>query len=358
MAETIGRSFDTLNDRIKSFNKELKTSTQETRALDRAIRLDPSNVELVTQKYESLGNQLNLTRQKSEALAQQKTALAQDLESGVIKTTAEYEKELEKIEKQAKLTGIQLKGLEGAVKQKDAAISRAKVGVGGMTKSLMDASRAATNMTIMMGGMTQATAMFGMTSEHSGNQTARSMQTAMRGVQAFTSILPMLQVSMSTTASKFQKATVAATMFGGALMMGINLAANWNEMSTIERILGTLTTAFFIAATAVTVFKAALTLGKGVPKIIAGIAAGTAAVAAAGAAVGVGIGSSRSAARSASVPSVADYGASYADTVGGNNYYNNTSTGNVTFNVYNPANYEDFVQEVNNRFLQGRLLQG
>ena len=68
---------------------------------------------------------------------------------------------------------------------------------------------------------------------------------------------------------------------GAALALGLNLIADWKNMSTIEKILKSLAMAALIAAGAVAVFHASWSLGIAIGAIAAGIVAAVAAVKAA-----------------------------------------------------------------------------
>lgn len=68
---------------------------------------------------------------------------------------------------------------------------------------------------------------------------------------------------------------------GGALMLGLNLIGDWKQMSTVEKILKSLTLAALVAAGAVAVFHASWSLGLAIGAIAAGIVAAIGAVKAA-----------------------------------------------------------------------------
>lgn len=66
--------------------------------------------------------------------------------------------------------------------------------------------------------------------------------------------------------------------FAGALALGVNLIADWKQMSTVEKILKSLALAFLVAAGAITVFHASWSLGLAIGAITAGVVAGIAAI--------------------------------------------------------------------------------
>lgn len=66
--------------------------------------------------------------------------------------------------------------------------------------------------------------------------------------------------------------------FAGALTLGVNLIADWKQMSTVEKILKSLALAALVAAGAITVFHASWSLGLAIGAITAGVVAGIATI--------------------------------------------------------------------------------
>lgn len=91
------------------------------------------------------------------------------------------------------------------------------------------------------------------------------------GVSALIKLLKSLHGVQLKTAAGF--AAIA-----GAAALGIDIIANWKNMSTVEKILKTLAMAALVAAAAMTVFHASWSVGVAVGAIAAGIAAGLAAI--------------------------------------------------------------------------------
>ncbi len=91
------------------------------------------------------------------------------------------------------------------------------------------------------------------------------------GVSALIKLLKSLHGAQLKTAAGF--AAIA-----GAAALGIDIIANWKNMSTVEKILKTLAMAALVAAAAMAVFHASWSVGVAVGAIAAGIAAGLAAI--------------------------------------------------------------------------------
>lgn len=92
---TIGRSFDILDKKIKTYNSSLRTSQNELKKLDKAIQLDTGNIDLVKKKFELLPNVLEDIQAKTEALRTKQKALNDDLEAGKISNSV-YKNQMEK----------------------------------------------------------------------------------------------------------------------------------------------------------------------------------------------------------------------------------------------------------------------
>ena len=64
----IGRSFDELDQKVKSFNESIKTTQGELKEVDRQLKLNPGSVDTIRQKYQLLSTKLQTTTAKIVAL--------------------------------------------------------------------------------------------------------------------------------------------------------------------------------------------------------------------------------------------------------------------------------------------------
>lgn len=114
---------------------------------------------------------------------------------------------------------------------------------------------------------------------------------ALSPVLKFTSLLIGTIPKLIGLLQKLHAATLSTklgfTALAGAMLLSIDLIADWKNMSTIEKILKALAVAALVAAAAVTVFQASWSLGIAVGAITAGVVAGIAAIKAAGEEIGV-----------------------------------------------------------------------
>lgn len=88
------------------------------------------------------------------------------------------------------------------------------------------------------------------------------------------------------TASIATAAGIASLV--GAMALGVDLIVNWQQMSTLEKVLKSLAVAALVAAAAMTVFHASWSLGIAVGAIAAAVVAGIAAINAASNELGLG----------------------------------------------------------------------
>lgn len=114
----IGGNTTQLNKAISATNREIKGTQKELNELNKLLKLDPKNTELLKQKQELLGREIESTRKKLEKLNEKQEILKQKLANGEIdqgaydKLTREIsrtEASLEQLESQAKDTADALK---------------------------------------------------------------------------------------------------------------------------------------------------------------------------------------------------------------------------------------------------------
>lgn len=132
----IGGDTTKLQSALKEVNKQLKDTQSDLRDVDKLLKLDPGNTELLTQKHELLSKAVGETKEK---LQQLKDAQAQMNANGVDKSTEEYqrlereiidcEQSLKKLEKAAKESNVSLqKVADAGQKLKSAGSSIESVG--------------------------------------------------------------------------------------------------------------------------------------------------------------------------------------------------------------------------------------
>ena len=80
-----------LNKALESTNKELRSSQKQLNDVNRLLKMDPTNTELLTQKHRLLGDTIKSTRDKLDTLKKAQEQAAEKLESGGKEAQEQYE---------------------------------------------------------------------------------------------------------------------------------------------------------------------------------------------------------------------------------------------------------------------------
>jgi len=91
MAIEIARSLEEIDRKVKDLNKTLRSSSAETRELDKALKLDSKNAEAVSKKMQNLQLAVGTATQKVALLKQKQDAANRSFQRGDI-SAAEYKK--------------------------------------------------------------------------------------------------------------------------------------------------------------------------------------------------------------------------------------------------------------------------
>ena len=276
MSIEIGRSFDELQAKVKGFTDEVKKSQVEVKAIDKALQLDPANVDLVKQKYKIFETQLESTRGKGEALKQQIAQLNQiKAENGEL--TDRQTKQLATLEQQYRLTEIEVSKFEGALQRQNQAIAKAQFG--DMTKGLQNAQKAMTQMNTVMSSTTALMGLMGIAGDQSGDKTMQGMMKAMQGMQAVIGLSSMLQSMNNKSALSFQGLATSAMMaFASFTIVSSLLNALPGHMKPVVGAITALIAIVVAATVAWMAFHGTMTLGVAVPIILAAVGAGIAGI--------------------------------------------------------------------------------
>ena len=87
----VGRSLDSIDQKVKKLNETLKQASDQTRELDKAIRLDPKNIEASRKKVQLLKDQVGQATQKVALLKQKQIEANKAFQNGDI-TAKEFNK--------------------------------------------------------------------------------------------------------------------------------------------------------------------------------------------------------------------------------------------------------------------------
>lgn len=139
MTIEIGGNTEPLQQALKGANKEITETQKELKEINKALKLDPSNVELLKQKQQVLNEQIGNTKTKLDALRQAQAKMEEEMKKGEDVNQSAYRKiqreimatenSLSDLQKEAKNTHPQLtKVAESLKKAGEVAKNIAKAG--------------------------------------------------------------------------------------------------------------------------------------------------------------------------------------------------------------------------------------
>ncbi len=116
----IGGDTTKLQTALKSVNTEIRNTQSQLRDVDKLLKLDPGNTELLAQKHRLLGDAVKETKEKLETLktaaeqaeqALKEGAITQDQYDGLQREIAETEAKLKSLEEQANQSATALQSI-------------------------------------------------------------------------------------------------------------------------------------------------------------------------------------------------------------------------------------------------------
>lgn len=321
---SIQRDIEVLSSEIGRLKGEIKSTTPELNAINKALRLDPSNVELVNQKYDVFRKQLELNRERANALKNEIQLLNEGVRNGTY-TTEQASGRIAELTKQQTLAEIEVTKLTGAINRQGQAVAKAQYG--DITRSLhsMQTIMASTTTIMMVMGATQnkqleenkeriqdlqrslidlkfAYDSGSITQEEYKNKTIQvrqeianakraqdelaknenlmqSMQKVMMGMQAVISISTLLQQMNGKSALSFQGLATSITLAVSGFTIASSLLNNFDgQVKNIISVITALTGVVVAGAVAWAAFHGAMSFGTAAPIIAAAIGVTTAAI--------------------------------------------------------------------------------
>lgn len=135
-----------LSDSLKDVNKSIKNTQTELKDVEKLLKLDPSNIELLTQKQELLEKATGDTKEKLDKLNE---AMAQMKASGIDQTSEEYRA----LEREIVSTEQEMKKLGDAALETDKKIINVATGAEKLAKSTEKMSKATSGLSKAAGGV-------------------------------------------------------------------------------------------------------------------------------------------------------------------------------------------------------------
>lgn len=116
----IGGDTSGLSKALKSLNGEINTTQTELNKVNRLLKLDPTNTELLKQKQELLGNEITATKTKIESLKKAKAQADEDMKNG----TEVNQKQYRELTREIESAELKLKDLETQASKSHTALSQ------------------------------------------------------------------------------------------------------------------------------------------------------------------------------------------------------------------------------------------
>lgn len=152
MPTDIGRSLEEIDNKVKNLNKTLKASTDETKELDKALKLDPKSAEACERKMTALQTAVGTAAQKVALLKQK-----QDEANRAFDGSAQSAAEIKKIELAVLKAENELKGLNTELeKTQKIKVEQTAAGFDKLTSNLGKAQAAAQKLSNIALGLVAA----------------------------------------------------------------------------------------------------------------------------------------------------------------------------------------------------------
>lgn len=223
MTIEIGGNTTPLEQALKSVNKEIKGTQSELNQVNKLLKLDPKNVDLLKQKQQLLGEQIGSTTTKLDALKKAQKQLDAEMAKGGDVNQAEYRK----LQREIITTESSLKKLKEANKQNNKELTSAKLhlkdvadGFKKVGSAVAPAVKALTNFTVvgvkaMAGAVTTVVSALGTLAIKAG-ATADDLNTmsaitglSTKQLQEFAYASDVIDVSLDTLSSSLKKITMS-----------------------------------------------------------------------------------------------------------------------------------------------------
>lgn len=143
MTIEIGGNTAPLEQSLKSVNKEIKGTQSELKEVDRLLKLDPHNVDLLKQKQALLDDQIKSTTTKLDALKQAQKQLDAEMKNGGEVNQQEYRK----LEREIASTESSLKKLKDTNKENNKELTSSKLHLSQLKEGLKNVGEKAGSVT-------------------------------------------------------------------------------------------------------------------------------------------------------------------------------------------------------------------
>lgn len=216
MTIEIGGNTAPLEQALKDTNKEINTTQKELKEVNRLLKLDPTNTELLKQKQKLLGDQIGSTTTKLDALKQAQKQLDDEMKKGGNVNQEEYRKlqreitsaesSLKKLKEEAKNCHPHLDKIkEGLKKAGEVAGGALKVGLDFTVQGMKAMATATTAVVGVLGKMAISAGQ----SADELNTLASKTGLSTKELQEFQCASELIDVSVETLSGALKKTTAS-----------------------------------------------------------------------------------------------------------------------------------------------------
>lgn len=274
----IDREIEISTEAMRKLETQSKSLTSELGLLNKGLRLDSSNVELITEKFDVYEKQLDISQQRTAQLNNEINALNAVIASGG-DTTGAYADRVKYLESQQRAAEIQTKALAGAIDNKDLTIKKATDSTNTFSSSMTELQSNLRAANQVVRGISSAFTLLGGDPDSAMGKTLEQSQKVVQIMAGLASFGKLLQGQNILTAGSFGNMALSA----GAAFAAFTLASSAiNAFGGDAKVVGGIITGLSAVVIAGTIawmaYQGAKTLGVGIPIILAAVGAGIAGI--------------------------------------------------------------------------------
>ena len=144
----LGADTSGLSKALKGVNTEIKSTQKQLKDVERLLKLDPGNVELLEQKQRLLGNQVEQTTKKLDALKEAQKQVGEELQK-----TGEGQEQYDALTREIAATERELKEAEQAAKSFNATTERIAASADKLAGKFNDVAQKTKTLSKLAGGL-------------------------------------------------------------------------------------------------------------------------------------------------------------------------------------------------------------
>lgn len=275
---TIERGLDQIKQGLSAISAESRIVDKDLRAVNAALRLDPTNTTLLAEKQRLLGEQLRFAEQRSRELKDGLDAVntaikaGEQPRAGQIKQIETYSKELDR-------NKYLIDGLTGAINNQSKAQETAAVTTKTFSQSMTEFQSNLRAVNQVMSGLSSAFTLLGGDKDSAMGKALQQGQQVIQTMSGLASLGKLLKNQNILTAGSFSNLALAAgAAFGAFTLVDGLLNGLTGTTRTVAGAIATLTGLVVAGAVAWMAYHGTMTMGVAIPVILAALAVGAAGI--------------------------------------------------------------------------------